>query len=62
MNYNPVAVILASLAYILPSKYLTHVGPCTLSLSHQDHRVPESRCFFCSSLIPLQWTGALGMA
>jgi len=28
MNYNPVAIILASLPYILPSKYLTHVGPC----------------------------------
>ena len=59
MNYNPAAVILASLSYSLPSKYLTHVGLCNfLSLSHQDHRVPESRCFFCSSLIPLQWTGA----
>ena len=33
-------------------------GRVTNSLSHQDHRVPESGCFFCSSLIPLQWTGA----
>lgn len=34
MSYNPVAMILASLAYILPSKYLTHVGPCnSLSIS-----------------------------
>ena len=34
MNYNPAAVILASLSYSLPSKYLTHVGLCNfLSLS-----------------------------